>query len=91
MVMIGGALDPFKAKYHRIVESSPADAEYMALILCTQEMLWIRTMQKDLGHGQVGATLIWKDNQGAVGLASNAGYNSRIEQVDIVIILCRRT
>ena len=45
----------------------------MALSLCTQEVLWVCVLLKDLGHEQVGATWVWEDNQGAIGLASNAG------------------
>ncbi|GMF22864.1 unnamed protein product [Phytophthora lilii] len=48
---------------------------YRSLIGC---LLYITTC-----HEQVGATVIWEDNQGAIGLASNAGYNARTKHVDI--------
>ncbi|CAI5723452.1 unnamed protein product [Peronospora farinosa] len=83
MVMIGGAPVVFKSKYQRTVALSSAEAEYMALSFCTQEVLWVRAMLKDLGHEQVGATLVYEDNQGAIGLASNSGYNARTKHVDI--------
>lgn len=83
MVMIRGAPVVFRSKYQQTVALSSAEAEYMALSLCTQEVLWVRAILKDLGHQQVGATLIWEDNQGAIGLASNAGYNARTKHVDI--------
>lgn len=38
---------------------------------------------EDLGHEQVGTTQVWEDNQGAIALASNAGYNSHTMHVDI--------
>ena len=60
--MIGGAPVFFKSKYQRTVALSSAEAEYMALSLCTQEVLWVRAMLKDLGHEQVEATLVWEDN-----------------------------
>ncbi|KAE9212782.1 hypothetical protein PF004_g15533 [Phytophthora fragariae] len=83
MMMIGGAPGVFKSKYQRTVGLSSAEAEYMALSLCTQEVLWTRATLKDLGHEQVGATQVWEDNQGAIALASNAGYNARTKHVDI--------
>ncbi|OWZ06003.1 polyprotein [Phytophthora megakarya] len=83
MVMISGAPVIFKSKYQRTVALSSAEAEYMALSLCTQEVLWTRAMLKDMGHEQVGATQVWEDNQGAIALASNAGYNARTKHVDI--------
>ncbi|KAE9296708.1 hypothetical protein PR003_g23685 [Phytophthora rubi] len=48
IIMIGGAPVVFKSKYQRTVALSSAEAEYMALILCTQEVLWTRAMLKDL-------------------------------------------
>ncbi|CAI5730583.1 unnamed protein product [Peronospora farinosa] len=83
MVMVGGAPVVFKSKYQRTVALRSAEAEYMALSFCTQEVLWVRAMLKDLGHEQVGATLVYEDNQGAIGLASNSGYKARTKHVDI--------
>ncbi|KAG3192199.1 hypothetical protein PC128_g10617 [Phytophthora cactorum] len=83
MVLIGGAPVVFKSKYQCTVALSSAEAEYMALSLCTQEVLWARAMLKDLGHGEVEATQVWEDNQGAIALASNAVYNARTKHVDI--------
>ncbi|OWZ14304.1 hypothetical protein PHMEG_00012238 [Phytophthora megakarya] len=37
----------------------------------------------DLGHEQVGATQVLEDNQGAIALSINAGYNARTKHVDI--------
>ena len=55
----------------------------MALSLCTQEVLWVRAMLKDMGREQVGGTRVWEDNQGSIALARNAGYHARTEHVDI--------
>ncbi|KAG2788014.1 hypothetical protein PC129_g20739 [Phytophthora cactorum] len=82
-IMIGNAPVVFKSKFQRSVALSSAEAEYMALTLCTQEVLWTRAMLKDMGHEQVGATRVWEDNQGAIALASNAGYHARTKHVDI--------
>lgn len=40
--------------------------KYTALILCTQEVLWVCTILKDLGREQVGATQIGEDNQAVI-------------------------
>ena len=50
MVMIGGAPVIFKSKYQRTVALTSSEAEYVALSLCNQEVLWLRTMLKDLCH-----------------------------------------
>ncbi|OWY94987.1 polyprotein [Phytophthora megakarya] len=83
MVMIGNAPVFFKSKFQRMVALSSAEAEYMALTLCVQEVLWLRVMLKDMGIKQKEATQIWEDNQGAIALVKNAAYNSRTKHVDI--------
>ncbi|POM80562.1 Integrase catalytic core protein [Phytophthora palmivora] len=83
MVLMGNAPVVFKSKFQRTVALSSAEAEYTALSLCVQEVLWMRAMLKDMGHEQGNATQIWEDNQGAIALAKNAGYNSRTKHVDI--------
>ncbi|GMF16735.1 unnamed protein product [Phytophthora lilii] len=83
MVMIGNGPVVFKSKFQRTVALSSAEAEYMALSLCTQEVLWTRAMLADLRKEQAAATQIWEDNQGAIALACNAGYHARTKHVDI--------
>ena len=58
MVMIASAPVVFKSKYQRTVVLSSTEAEYMALSLYTQEVLWPRAMLKDMGHEQVGGTQV---------------------------------
>jgi hypothetical protein len=81
MVMIGNAPVVFKSKFQRTVAVSSAEAEYMALSLCVQEVLWTRAMLTDMGALQRNATTIWEDNQGAIALAQNAGYYARTKHV----------
>ncbi|GMF43101.1 unnamed protein product [Phytophthora fragariaefolia] len=47
MIMTGNAPVVFKSKYQRTVALSSAEAEYMALSLYTQKVLWTRAMFKD--------------------------------------------
>lgn len=44
---------------------------------------WVRAMMKNLGFEQRAATQLWEDNQGAIALAHNSGYNARSKHVDI--------
>lgn len=48
LTMNGGPV-VFEAKYQKTVALSSAEAEYMALSLCTQEVLWVRALLQDLG------------------------------------------
>lgn len=57
-VMVRSAPVVFKSKYHRSVALSSAGAEYKALSLCTQEVLWTRAMLKDMNQEKVRGTLV---------------------------------
>jgi hypothetical protein len=83
MIMMNGGPVIYKSKYQQTVALSSAEAEYLALSMCTQEVIWVRAMMKDLGYEQPLATQVWEDNQGAIALANNTGYNARTKHVDI--------
>ncbi|KAE8900735.1 hypothetical protein PF003_g14985 [Phytophthora fragariae] len=55
----------------------------MALSDCVKECVWMRRLLKDIGAEQVGATVIYEDNQGAMALAKNVGYQARTKPIDI--------
>eukprot|EP00644_Phytophthora_capsici_P019157 jgi/Phyca11/133879/e_gw1.926.2.1 len=55
----------------------------MALSDCIKEVVWMRLLLKDIGAEQVGATVIYEDNQGAMALAKNVGYQARTKHIDI--------
>lgn len=73
----------FKSKYQKTVALSSAEAEYMAMSLCVQEVIWARLLLNDLMMKQVGATPIMEDNQGAIALSKNVGYQARTKHIDI--------
>ena len=54
--MIGGVSVVFKSKYLRTVALISEEVEYMALIMCTQGVLWICALLKDLGLENVVET-----------------------------------
>ncbi|OWZ22992.1 Integrase, catalytic core protein [Phytophthora megakarya] len=60
LVMIGNGPVVFKSKFQRTVALSSAEAEYMALSLCTQEVSWARAILKEMGHEQREGTQVWK-------------------------------
>ncbi|GMF35066.1 unnamed protein product [Phytophthora fragariaefolia] len=74
-----------KAKPYRSLVGSliSTEAEYMVLSDCVKECIWMRRLLKDMGVDQVGATVIYEDNQGAMALAKNVGYQARTKHIDI--------
>ncbi|GMF34431.1 unnamed protein product [Phytophthora fragariaefolia] len=63
--------------------SSIFNTEYMALSDCVKECIWMLRLLEDMGVDQVGATVIYEDNQGAMALAKNVGYQARTKHIDI--------
>ncbi|KAE8970139.1 hypothetical protein PR001_g27295, partial [Phytophthora rubi] len=73
----------WRSTFQKTVALSSTEAEYMALSDCVKECVWMRRLLKDIGAEQVGATVIYEDNQGAMALAKNVDYEARTKHIDI--------
>ncbi|KAE9279871.1 hypothetical protein PF001_g24507 [Phytophthora fragariae] len=78
-----GAPVVWRSMFQKTVALSSTEAEYMALSDCVKECVWMRRLLKDIGAEQVGHTVIYEDNQGAMALAKNVGYQARTKHIDI--------
>ncbi|KAE9081823.1 hypothetical protein PF010_g21832 [Phytophthora fragariae] len=78
-----GAPVMWRSTFQKTVALSSTEDEYMALSDCVKECVWMRRLLKDIGAEQVGATVIYEDNQGAMALAKNVGYQARTKHIDI--------
>ena len=65
--------------------------------VATQEAVWLRQLQEELGVTETGPTLIYEDNQGAISMAKNPVFHKRtkhvqkeaVEQGTITLEYCR--
>ena len=55
----------------------------MALSVATQEAIWLRQLQEELGMKDAGQTLIYEDNQGAISMAKNPVFHKRTKHIQI--------
>ena len=46
----------------------------MLLSSAVQECIWLRQLEADLGSASEGPTLIFEDNQSAIGMAKNHNF-----------------
>ncbi|KAE9323261.1 hypothetical protein PF008_g17414 [Phytophthora fragariae] len=83
LLMLCGAPVVWRSTFQKTVALSSTEAEYMALSDCVKECIWMRRLLKDIGAEQVGATVIYEDNQGAMALAKNVGYQARTKHINI--------
>ncbi|KAF1313386.1 Integrase catalytic core protein, partial [Globisporangium splendens] len=83
LLMLCGGPIAWRATFQKTVALSTTEAEYMALCDCVKECVWMRTLLKNIGLEQYEATPIFEDNQGAIALAKNIGYQARTKHIDI--------
>jgi hypothetical protein len=83
MVMVNGAPVIFKSKLQSSVSLSTAEAEYVALSLCIQEILWTRSLLMEMKVNIDAPVVVYEDNQSAIAIAKNEGYQSRAKHIDI--------
>ncbi|CAI5734626.1 unnamed protein product [Peronospora farinosa] len=83
LILLGGAAVVYKSKRQSSVALSSAEAEYMALALATQEVMWIRYLLKEMGVTCKTATTVHMDNKSAISIATNQGYTPRAKHIDL--------
>lgn len=83
LVIINGGPVIFKSSQQRTVALGSAEAEQMALSACAEEIVWLRNLLFELGYPVSTATTVKLDNQSAIAIATNIGYQSRAKHIDI--------
>ena len=62
---------------------SSTDAEYQALSLATQEIIYYRQLFKEIGYEQHRPTILFGDNKGALALTVSTKHHPRVKHIDI--------
>ena len=73
----------YKSKRQTSVALSSAEAEYIALALATQEVLWIRYLQMEMDVTCKTETTVHMDNKSAISIATNQGYTPRVKHIHL--------
>lgn len=74
------------------VAKSSTEAEYVALSMATQEVVWLRRLFVDFGiivDPATTITTIFEDNQGAIALSRNPKYHNRTKHIDVIFHFTR--
>ena len=82
MLKLAGGVFSWTSRAQKTVAHSSTDAEYMALSDCSRQVVWVRSLLKELGY-KLTATEIASDNQGAIFNASNPVTEKRSKHIDI--------
>ena len=82
-MFVGGNLVTWKSKKQSVVARSSAEAEYRAMATATCEIIWIKSILKDLGFKTPNSIPLYCDNQAATYIASNHVFHERTKHTEV--------
>jgi len=80
--MAGGAIT-WSSKKQSTVTLSTAEAEYIAATHAAKQVLWHRSLFKELDLLLPTTSTIFTDNQAAISIAHHPEYHARTKHIDI--------
>ena len=83
IILCGGGPISWSSKQQGIVALSTCEAEYISCTHCAREIIWLRSLFKELGFPQPEATLLYCDNLGTVSCTHDPHSHSRMKHIDI--------
>ena len=81
--LLGGGAVAWQSKRQPTVALSSTEAEYMAAAAATKEALWLRGVMSFIGLAPWGATTIYSDSQGAMGMIKSDAVKTTSKHIDI--------
>ena len=78
------------SKLQKIVTLSTIEAEYVAVIEASKEMIWLHIFLEELGQKQ-GKGVLHCDSQSAIHLAKNPVYHARTKHIQVKYHFIRST
>lgn len=85
VVMVKGAPVSWKSKKQTVVAKSTAEAEYIAVSACAQEVVWLRNFFSEVNRTLTEATSIYTDNDPALEMTENPVNLSKTKHIDIPV------
>jgi hypothetical protein len=79
---VGGSITGWSSKTQKSVTLSSTEAEYCAMAMGAQEVMYARQLMNELGFG-LKPGIIFEDNTGAIFLARNRQVGQKTKHIDI--------
>ena len=80
-VFLGGNLVAWSSRKQGVVARSSTEAEYRALAHASAEILWIKSLLRELKITLPQAPVVWCDNLGVAAMAAKPVYHAGTRQV----------
>jgi hypothetical protein len=82
-VLLHSSLVAWSARKQTIIALSTAEAEYIALTAVMCEILYLQALIAELYEPVIPSIPVYCDNQGAIALATNGKFHTRMKHIDI--------
>ena len=86
---IAGGGVALNSKKQSMTALSTAEAEYVAAMHVTKQVLWHRYLFEELGFAQPKKSVLWLDNQAAIAISHNPEFHARTKHIDITLHFLR--
>ncbi|CAN6445040.1 unnamed protein product [Victoria cruziana] len=82
-VFLGDFLISWRCKKQSKVSLSSTEAEYRAMATTTMELVWLKSLLKDMGVSSVNNVKLFCDNKSAIYIASNHTFHERTKHIEM--------
>eukprot|EP00253_Pinus_taeda_P027908 PITA_27908 len=86
---LGSGAVSWRSRKQLVPADSTTEAEYMAAVEATKEIVWLRKILEDLQVKQVQSTPLMIDNTSAIKLAKNPKFHDRMKHINTKYHLIR--
>ena len=83
VIKMGSGAVSWSAKKQSTVADSSTEAEYVSASSAGRDIIWMRTLLKELGHDVSTPSPLMVDNQSALKVLRNPELHSRMKHIDI--------
>ena len=89
LVTMGGAAISWSSKLQSVVTLSTTEAEYIAAVNSSKEILWLRNILQELQLPVTQSSSLFMDNNSSVQVAKNPEHHGRMKHLDLAFYQLR--